>query len=191
MTIFYRLARVVDSCQTVTVRNTGGSSLTGLGAQLSGAGASFFTLDTSSTATTLDPNETTTLQVCFSAVDTDTEAHFATLTVFSDNALPVSMHLLGDNAPEPIVFVPPLEFVSGGLLPSTEIEPVRFAGTVSGQAGATVILEGSRDIDISDPWTEIARVTLDALGNGAILEVPAPGTIGLPRYFFQLRTLTP
>ena len=69
-----------------------------------------------------------------------------------------------------------------------QLTPAGFAGSITGPPGATVIIEGSRDLNLSDLWKELARVTLDGSGVATLtdpVEVPA----GVERFFLQMRRL--
>jgi len=73
------------------------------------------------------------------------------------------------------------------LNPATAISGPVFSGSVSGPPDALVILEGSTDLGITDVWTEITRVTLNASGQQTITNATPPGKTGAPRYFIRLR----
>jgi hypothetical protein len=86
---------------------------------------------------------------------------------------------------------PPSELTSFTLVPASSTTGAVFSGDLSGPPGATVIIEGSRDLGESDLWTEVTRVTLDAAGQGTVSPTPAPGSIGAARFFVRLRLLSP
>ncbi|MEZ5304149.1 MAG: hypothetical protein R3F11_26425 [Verrucomicrobiales bacterium] len=155
--VFYRLVRFVDPDYTLTLRNAGDMPLTGIAAALSGPGMADFALDTSETADTLEPGATTTLSVAFDFMGDGTRA--AVLTLSGEGIAPVTLNLRGDNAPT--LTAPPAFDADLDLSPATPAMPVAVSGTLTGPPRMEVIVQGSRDLDQTDAWTEIARITLE------------------------------
>jgi len=73
------------------------------------------------------------------------------------------------------------------IIPATATEPAKFSAAVTGPPGATVKLEASIDLGLTDEWDVIGQITLDGAGEGAFTEVEDAGSTGEPTNFYRLR----
>jgi hypothetical protein len=149
----YRLLRVIDSCAEITIRNTGDTALTGLTASVNGAG---FTLDASGLATSLAPAGTTTLTVCFAT--SGTGPHPGSLNITSA-AGSFTLALVGDNAPGPIIVVPPvpvITVITNRTSFETAVGPGRITDDFSGPVPVFPVTT-ARGTITGGLWSDVAR----------------------------------
>jgi hypothetical protein len=87
--------------------------------------------------------------------------------------------------PLPLGFsAPPL------IVPPSGAARARFSGAAHGRPRSVVKLEASIDLGVKDPWTVIAEVILNDLGQGSFeaVEDERPAAVGASSGFFRLRT---
>jgi hypothetical protein len=87
--------------------------------------------------------------------------------------------------PLPLGFsVPPL------IVPPSGAARARFSGAAHGRPRTVVKLEASIDLGVKDPWTVIAELILNDLGQGSFeaVEDERPAAVGASSGFFRLRT---
>jgi hypothetical protein len=172
--------------KSFTVRNDGTLSLT-LGAiTKDGDHPDDFSV-TAPVPTTLAPGESTVFSVIFSPAAAGLRG--------------VVLHL-GSNDPDVaesvfdilltgtgVAVVAPAFVAAPVIAPPSGGGGAKFSANVTGTPGATIYLEASIDIGLTDPWAVIAQVMLDDTGHGAFVNVVDPGTVGTiaPTDFFRLR----
>ena len=159
--VSYRLVRVLESCAVVTIRNTGDEVLTGIAPVLFGAN---FTLDTSSMVASLNPGETTTVTVCFTA--TDLNEHFSSVQ-FGGDANVRMLHFFGDNDPGSFV----------NVLPAPTITVFTSRTAFESSVGESRVTDGFSN---AVPLLPVASRAKGSIGSGTwndIIREPDPSTI--------------
>jgi len=77
---------------------------------------------------------------------------------------------------------------------SAASQPAKFSGTVvSGPPGGTARLQASLDLGTTDPWADVAGVTLDAEGSATFTNIPdsRPHALGTQSDYFRVVTEPP
>ncbi len=194
--LFYRLATAETEFQTITLRNTGDEVLVVDSVSLGGTGFDSFDLDAFSLpfGGLIGPGESVEIYVGFKPLEAGEAG--ATLNIGSDDPdfpdFAVQLggfgHLVvpGGGGP-PTDPTPPAFAAPPSITPATATTPALFSATITGPAGAVIMLQASTDLGLTDNWAEIGQITLNGTGVGNFTNIADPGSIGTPANFFRLR----